>query len=293
MELRQLKTLVAIADFKTFAAAADAVGLTQSAISLQIKALEDELQTTLFDRTRRPPVLNSRGRVLVEHARDVLATCAKIKAMGGAEELSGVLDLGAVPTCIAGVLPKALASIQKTHPKLRIHVTSAQSAELAERLSGGEFDAVALTEPYSAIEGLDWHPFAREPLVVIAPPQTTGTTDKEILEAGPYIQFSRNTWAGQIIARHLDDRAIKVQLGMEIDSMEAISSMVAHGLGVSVIPRPASEPLVPFALRAFPFGDPLQYRVMGLLERAGNPKTRLVRALLTELKRSCGRNGFD
>ena len=63
---------MAIADQRTFAAAAQVVGLTQSAVSLQIKALESELGVTLFDRTRRPPVLNADGRALVDRAREII-----------------------------------------------------------------------------------------------------------------------------------------------------------------------------------------------------------------------------
>ncbi len=66
MDLRHLKTSIAIAEHGSFAAAADAVGLTQSAVSLHVKALEETLHTKLFDRTTRPPRLNDGGRALVE-----------------------------------------------------------------------------------------------------------------------------------------------------------------------------------------------------------------------------------
>ena len=72
MSIRNLRTLVAVADRGSFAAAARAVGLTQSAVSMQLRGLETELGTELFDRTRRPPVLNDHGKLLVRRAREIV-----------------------------------------------------------------------------------------------------------------------------------------------------------------------------------------------------------------------------
>ncbi len=96
MELRQLRTLVAIADAGTFAAAADTVGLTQSAVSLQIKGLEQEIGTAIFDRRHRPPVLNERGLELVEQARKVLDLCRTIISETSTDRLEGIKVSGEI-----------------------------------------------------------------------------------------------------------------------------------------------------------------------------------------------------
>ena len=141
-----------------------------------------------------------------------------------------------------------------------------------------------VTEPDHEIDGLHWLPFVREPLCVIAPAESVGDTDAELLEQNPFIWFNRKTWAGQQIERHLLDRGIRVHEGMEIDSLEAISSMVSCGLGVSIVPlRCCAEPF-PAGLKLVPFGEPQTYRVVGLLERQGNPQQRLVQVLLRELQ---------
>ncbi len=279
MELRYLKTIVAIADHGGFAAAGSAIGLTQSAVSLHVKALEEELGTILFDRSKRPPVLSASGTTVVEQAREVLKACARIKELTGSDDLSGRLSLGAVPTTLLGVLPRALAKLQKMHPKLGINLTTGLSGELAKRIYKGDLDVATITEPIQLAAGLSWHPFNREPLVVIAPKSERLLSDREWLESLPFIRFKRFAWAGQLIDSRLRDRNIHVRQGMEIDSLEAVANMVVHGLGVSVVPISGVAQSLVEQLSIVPFGNPAVHRVVGLIERTSNPKSHLVKAL--------------
>lgn len=284
MELRQLKTLVAIADFGTFAAAADAIGLTQSAVSLQIKGLEDEIGAEIFDRRHRPPLLNDKGRALVEQARKVLELCDDIARRGDDVPLEGVLAFGSVPTTVASILPPALAMMRERHPKLHIKVTSGLSAELAAATRAGELDAAIVSEPSLLADGLVSTRITREPLLVIAPPDVAGETDKELLEAGSFIQFSRHAWAGKLIDRYLQDRGIQVRRGMEIDSLDAITRMVSFGLGVSVVPLPRTATRMLDNLKWLPFGDPPLHRSLVMIERQASPQAQLVEALTDVLR---------
>lgn len=284
MELRQLKTLVAISDFGTFAAAADAIGLTQSAVSLQIKGLEQEIGTEIFDRRHRPPLLNDKGRTLVEQARKVLELCDDIARQGADVPLEGVLAFGAVPTTVASILPPALAMMRARHPKLHIRVTSGLSAELAAATRSGELDAAIVAEPTRLADGLIANRITREPLLVIASPDVQGETDKELLEATSFIQFSRRAWTGQLIDRCLTDRGIEVRRGMEIDSLEAIARMVGFGLGVSIVPLPRTASAMLDNLKWLPFGDPPLHRTLVMIERQASPQSQLVEALTEVLK---------
>ncbi len=279
MELRQLRTLVAIADFGTFAAAADAIGLTQSAVSLQIKGLEDEIGIQVFDRRHRPPLLNDKGVMLVEQARKVLDLCDDISHQGGDMPLEGVLTFGAVPTTISTILPASLVMMRERHPKLHIKVTSGLSAELAAATRNGEIDAAVVSEPAKLADGLVASPISREPLLAIAPINSPGETDKELLESGSFIQFSRRAWAGQDIYRYLKDQDIKVHRGMEIDSLADITKMVRYGLGVSVVPVPRSASSMLDGLKWLPFGNPPLHRSLVLIERQTSTQSQLIKAL--------------
>jgi len=290
MDLKYLKTLIAIAENGSFAAAGEAIGLTQSAISLHVKSLEDELETKLFDRTTRPPRLNTRGRNLIDRARTIVEQCEGLSDIATSEALSGSLDIGSVPTLLSGILPPALSAIRGSHPDLRIRVSSGLSADLVGRVHKGELDVAVVTEPSQLQTGLSWHMFAKEPLMVIAPEGTVGDTDRDLLDAGPFIRFQRYAWAGRLIDTHLKDRGIRVHTGMEIDSLEAIASMVKHGLGVSVVPDRAAADL-PQGIKKVPFGDPPLCRVIGVVERRDNPKVRLIRALVEILSDLAGDKG--
>ena len=290
MDLKHLKTLIAIAENGSFAAAGEAIGLTQSAISLHVKSLEDELETKLFDRTTRPPRLNTRGRNLIDRARTIVEQCEGLSDIATGEAFSGSLDIGSVPTLLSGILPPALSAIRGSHPDIRICVSSGLSADLVGRVHKGELDVAVVTEPSQLQTGLSWHMFAKEPLMVIAPEGTVGETDRELLDAGPFIRFQRYAWAGRLIDTHLKDRGIRVHTGMEIDSLEAIASMVKHGLGVSVVPDRAAADL-PSGIKKVPFGDPPLCRVIGVVERRDNPKIHLIRALVEILSDLAGDKG--
>lgn len=146
MSIRQLRTLIAVADQGSFGAAADVTHVTQSAVSMQMRALECELRIELFDRTRRPPILNADGRRLVERARDIVPLYDRmVDAASDAQDLSGTLTLGAVPTSFTELVPKAIAEMRTAYPNLQVNVVTELSAPLVELLQRGELDAAVLT----------------------------------------------------------------------------------------------------------------------------------------------------
>jgi len=294
MNLRQLRTLVAIAEQGSFTAAGNAVGLSHSAISLHVKALEEELGIALVDRTQRPPRLTARGTALVEQARRMATLVDEIRALGSDEILAGSLAVGVVPTAMIHLLPPALARLRALHPKLAIRVRTGLSSELAQAVRMAEIDVAVATRPDIAPEGLTLYEIAREPLVVIAPPGTAEDTDAALIAAHPFIWFSRKTWAGQQIERLLHARGLHPREAMEVDSLEAIEALVAHGLGVAVVPERPTTPLaapLPPTLRRVPFGSPQATRHLALIERDSNPKARLAAALHAQLVEVAQGNG--
>lgn len=279
MELKSLRVLVAIADHGNFSAAGNAIGLSQSAVSLHVKSLEEEFGTALFDKTRRPHVFNGHGSSLVKQAREILRNCAELKQSVSTHRYDGVLKLGAVPSVTTGVLPLALRAMQNDHPNLLVDLTSGLSGDLASRVYKGSLDVAIVSEPENLNTGLSWHPFVSESLMVIAPRSAGQNSDTDLLQAWPFIRFQRATWAGQLIDANLRERGVKVRSCMEMDSLEAIISMVAAGLGVSIVPlRPVPHPFPP-EVKAVQFGTRPVHRVVGLIERISNPKTEFVMAL--------------
>ncbi len=277
MELRRLRTMVAIAEQPSFTAAGAALGLSHSAVSLHVKELEAELGAALVDRSRRPPALTDRGAALVEHARRMLAIAEEIAALGDAPPLVGALAVGVAPSAMAGLAAPALAALRVAHPRLSVRNRTGLSADLAQLVREGALDAALTTAPDPPIPGLRARVVAREPLEAIAPPDAAPGDARALLRGRPFIWFSRKTWAGQQIERRLAEGGFAVESTMEVDSLEAVEALVGHGLGVSVAPRRAGAPRA--GLRRAPLGAPPLFRALALIDRPRNPRARLSDAL--------------
>jgi len=290
MELRQLKTLVSIIDCGGFAAAGDAIGLTQSAVSLQIKALEEELGSDLFDRSKRPPQPNAKAIALVRKSREILRMCSDLSEFTE-EQLSGSLQLGAVPSVQATILPDALKKLRLSHPDLFISIEMGLSDELTRSVYRGVLDAAIISGPTTLSPGMSWHPFVSETLVVITPESHKGDDIVDILQTKPYIRFKRNTWTGELIASTIKDLNIKVKSVVETDSLDSVWNMVACGMGVSVVPyfthkNNSADDSVhdttshrPENVRIVSLGDNSVELITGLVQRSTDPKSRLLQAL--------------
>jgi len=286
MSIRNLRTFIAIASEGSFAAAAAKLGLTQSAVSLQMKALEEEFRTELFDRTLRRPTINASGRELLVRATEVVRLYELLnEAVSEPNDLAGSFTFGAVNTIMAGVLPGALRRLQNAHPRLQTRVVSGLSAELVHLVDRGEIDAALVSDPPAGLDpDLVWNALYDEPLVVIAPIGCEAKTDVQLLKELPFIRFSRSAWAGRLIHKSLTRRHIKVNQCMETDSLEAIALMVSRGLGVSVVPlRPIADPF-PAPLCVVPFGENAVLRTIGMVSRVGSAHGK-AQEVLTEMVR--------
>lgn len=295
-QLRALEIFLAVVDHGSFAAAGDAIGLTQSAVSLQIKALEEEFETVLFDRSKRPPILNADGALLVQKSRHLIEGFIELKQSFIERNYSGTLQLGAVPSVLTGILPCALSRMQQQHPRLRINLVTELSRELTIKVQKGELDGAIVTKPQHSSTELQWHPFAAEPLVVISPPGSEGLSDTELLTRLPFLQFKKQSWVSRIIESQLQERQIKIHSNMEVDSLDSITLMVAEGLGVSIVPLRSDCQRINHKVVISAFGNKPIKRLVGIIERAANPNAELIHVLhkiLVSLTHKASRNNDD
>ncbi|WP_142848047.1 LysR family transcriptional regulator [Telmatospirillum sp. J64-1] len=277
MSIRRLKTLIAVAEAGTFAAAAEVVHVSQAAVSMQMKSLEEELRTTLFDRSKRPPELNQTGQALIPKARDIIQAYDRlVQSMSGKDVFSGELVLGVVPTCVPGLAPLAMVRLRDAYPDLRIRIIPGLSADLMPQLERGFLDTAIISEPPRTIGHLYWRQLAEEPLVVLAAREVQGDDPLELLKTRPFIRFNRQAWVGRQIDEMLQRNGIRVQENMELDSLEAIETMVFHNLGVSVVPRRCVPPPVSLPIWQLPLNTHAKPRVLGLVWRQDSPKQRLI-----------------
>ncbi len=290
MSLRALRSLVAIARHGSFIRAADVLGLTPSAVSLHVKALEDEFRTKLFDRSRRLVTLTEEGLAAVARAEAILVAYDGIAdEIAGGAGLVGRLRLGAIQTALAGPLPEALASLRLEHPGLRISVISGLSAELAKQIDVGDLDAAVTTEPVKPYPAdLAFTPLYVDYFWMVASTEHEGASLHHLLETQPFLRFDKRAWAGRIIEEELRRQGLRVREEMELDSQEALARMAASGLGVAIVPLADRDLTRLPPLVRIPFGEPQRERRIGLLESEDNPKRHLT-TVLAEALRSVGR----
>jgi DNA-binding transcriptional LysR family regulator len=258
---------------------------------MQMKALEEELGLTLFDRTKRPPVLNEAGLALVPKAREIVRSYTNfMQTSATMEDLAGNLRLGAVPTMFTGILPCALVSLRDSVPQLHVTVSSGLSASLVQQVERGAIDAAIISEPPQERTGLRWTGFGKEELVLIAPLDSPNQSPEKLLKSNPFIRFNRTAWVGKIIEDYLNSQDISVNEVMELNTLEAVSAMVYHGLGVSVVPRRKTSYPGSLALKQLSFSKNTPYRSLGIIERDDNPKKKFTEILITELARETASN---
>ena len=290
MSLRNLRILTAIADKGSFAAAADHLGLTQSAVSLQIKKLEQEFGAQLFDRTGRSLKLNVNGRLVVERAHDILALYDGIKDELTPEGMiRGVLTLGVVPTVITGPLPPVLRRLRTHYGDLQVRLQCGLSAELARLVEQGGLDAALITEPPFAVPpGSQWQEYDVEPFFVVAPKDVEATSAQQLFAQLPFLRFDKTAWAGALVDGQLMAQGIHPRDVMEFDSLEAALGLVEQGLGIAVVPLNKRRlRLARDQFTLIPFGEPHLMRRVVMYRKRQHPRRALTDLVFTELCEEC------
>ncbi len=284
MSIRRFKTFLAIAELGTFSEAAKAEYLTPSAVSQQMRALEDELRVSLFDRTKRPPELNPTGYAIVPKVRELVRVYESIKP-SLSDELAAVqnLTVGTVATSMSGLMPRALKRLQESNDRLHVRLYPALSDDLYAQVDRGFLDAAVITEPMTVYDHLVWRPFTEEPYVVLANAQVDSDDAREILETFPFIRFARKAWVGRTVDQWLVEQGIRVNESMELDTLEAVSAMVRNNLGVSILPNPCVGIPEHESLKTIDLGADAPARVLGVLYRRDSSLQTLIDLLWREL----------
>jgi DNA-binding transcriptional LysR family regulator len=284
MSIRLLKTLIAVQEHGTFSAAADAVFVTHAAVSQQMKALEQDWQIAVFDRTKRTPELTPTGRALVAKAKEVVfAYDTLVQSVVGDDGLHGNLSLGALPTVLAGLVPSTIAPIKANYPDLHISILPGQTNELLIELGRGKLDAAIISKPHVIPKGMSWHFIAKEPIELITSKQITSDDPLEILRTNPFIRFSRHAVVSQMVENWLQKKNIEVSESMEFENLDNIAGMVHANLGVSLVPKRCVNPPNPLQLKHISLGPSAPIRQLGLMVRSDTIKQQVIEVILKQL----------
>lgn len=235
--IRELRTFVCAARKGTFAAAGQQVGLTQSAVSAQIKHLEDALGVKLFDRTGRSATLNAAGQRAVPLAEEILDIFSRMGTPDSANNFQGSLRIGAIGSVQTGLLPQALVALKRRAPFIEVSLVPGVSLNLLSQVDAGELDlAIMINPPFNLPKDLNIEVIAREPFVLITANDVPGDDPLQILRGQPFVRYDRGSFGGRQVTQFLKEQKIQTQLALELDELDAIVKMVRSGLGVSLVP---------------------------------------------------------
>lgn len=262
--IAELRTFVAIARCGTFAKAADKVGLTQAAVSAQIKRLEEHLAMALFDRTGRSAILNEDGARILPRAQALLTQFDALRDPE-ADSGTGSLRLGAIAAVQSSTVARALVTFRQRFADYRVHVMTGLSHSLVDQVDSGEMDVVVLIRPpFGLPPDLTWHTLRREPYVLIAHVSCAEDDWQEVLQSQPFLSYNRLSTGGRLVNAFLRSLPFTVHEVMEVP-LRSMLTMVQSGMGVAIVPMSEIREKPLPDIRIFPLQDEKLVRESGFI----------------------------
>ena len=266
MNTRFLATLCAIAELGSLAAAARQLNLAVASVSDQVRALERDLGVPLLARRGRGIALTQAGEAVVAAAGDVIGRIDDLRHRAHVGEPAGLLRVGAIPSALVSILPKALRVMATRYARIEIKVVPGTSSRLYRMLEQGDLDCALTTRPHFDLpKGMAWHQARADPLALIAPGDLAGDGVEELLRAAPLIRVDRQSWTGRLVTGFLEDHGLAPRELFELDAHEAIVLLVAEGLGVALLHDWGFRPQAGQAVRRLPIDGERYCRAIGLI----------------------------
>jgi len=240
MELRQLEYFAAVARHRHFTRAAEALYVTQPALSQQIRRLEAELGLALFRRTSKGVELTPAGADLLVHAEKVLAEVAAARAeMDRHTGVSRGVVRVASTAADAPRLPEALAAFHAEHPRIQIALRQGSASEVVDLVQRGAVDVAVLALPGDPPAGVTAQPLTEEPLRVAVPvdDEAAGTTvDLQALRGRPFILAEPGTALRETVLAATQAAGFSPLPLFEVGDPGTVRHLVRSGLGISLVP---------------------------------------------------------
>lgn len=297
--LRQLRYFKAVAQHGHFGQAAEASAVSQPALSVQIKELEERLGCTLFEREPRAVRLTGLGAELLERAEDILQSVAELENLARAARghLSGALRIGVIPTIAPYLLPGLLGDLARSHPELDIRMRETMTSTLLGELGQGRLDLAILALPVSE-PNLEEADLFDERFVLIRPeaedglpvPDPASLSERRLLllEEGHCFRDQALSFCG------LSPATGKRQKTLDGSSLTTLVRMVEAGFGVTLIPEMAVEAETRAArVSVARFQGPAPARRVGMVWRKTDPMRGHYRELADQIRGASPVGGND
>ena len=244
MELRELKSFVTAAKFRSISKAATDLGLGQPTVTTHIKKLEKELNMVLFDRVTSPIRLPLSGQTIFDLSQPLLDGLDSLAVRTSEAEERGPVTIASTPDIIPHTLLRVVKVFNSLYPNVYLRIQSATRSEVIGMVRTGEVDAGVIQHPDRG-DDLHFEPLFLYERVLIAPKGhellSTPMTSLDSIAKYPLLLMARGTYTRHILEQQLQKRGLQYEVIMELDSMDMIKKFVTIGMGVSVGPRLAIE----------------------------------------------------
>ncbi|MCF6766214.1 LysR substrate-binding domain-containing protein [Thiotrichales bacterium 19S3-7] len=290
MNIRDLEYIVAVAEEKSFVKASQLCFVSQPALSMQVKKLEDQLGIVIFERQHKQVLLTKAGDVIVTKAKEVLQQVNDLKLIAKrfVQPLKGVLKFGLFPTIAQYILPDLLEVLQNNFSDMQLHPVEEKTPIIEAQLKEGNLDCALLAAPvderiFRFIPLFDDYLFAAvpkmHPLTELKQVSLKDFAEEPLLllEEGHCLR----TQALEFCAKSEHP----FNINRTTTSLESLRHMVASGLGVTVIPEIAIKysPYQSQQIAYIPFSSPKPFRKIGLVFRKSHPNHTLQEQLSKKL----------
>lgn len=288
MNVKQLRAFVTVAKYQSFAQAGEQLHLSQPALSLTIKALEDNLGGALLSRTTRSVSLTPEGEVLLPLARQLLAD------WDNTEELLrqrftlqlGRVSIAAMPAFAGNLLPAALKVFRQRYPRVNVTVHDVINEQVLELVRHRRVELGIGFEP-EASEPLCFRPLYLDRFVAVVPADSPLAQQAQVswreLLAEDFIALQRPSAVRLLLEQHLAAEHGKLAVAFESHQLSTIGRMVANGLGVSAVPALCIGQMQELGARCVPLVEPSIERRIGVTMLADHKLSAAAQALLDVL----------
>lgn len=278
LTLRQLRYFDALARHCHFGRAAEACAISQPALSMQIKEMEEALGGVLIERGARQVGLTNFGEEAAQHVRDILRSVDELGdfARASQDRLVGRLRIGMIPTVAPYLLPAVIGNLTRTHPELDIHVRETLTRKLIEELAEGRLDAAIVALPVSEPSLAEVALFA-ENFLLVRPGEDEGTpvpSGEALREMRLLLLEEGHCFRDQALA-FCKMRSSPPREVLDASSLSTLVQMVGAGIGVTLIPEIAVAVETRSAsVSVARFKNPQPSRTIGMVWRKTNPLAR-------------------
>jgi len=287
--LNELKFVVAVAQERSFRRAAEKCFVTQPALSLGIKKLEEELGVVIFERSRREVTPTDVGEKLITQAQVVLEQSARLKEMAqvGTNPLQGLFKLGMIHSVGPYLLPQMIPILRARVPDMPLEVEENLTANLEVQLRNGVIDAAIIALPFD-LPGVEVQTLYDEDFSVVVPADHHWAKRKQIKPSELSEEKVLLLNSGHCFSNQVTQACPELSRKGEVlqgNSLETIRNMVASNLGVTVLPASATvaryeNPL----LKVVPFAKPVPTRRIAIAWRKSFVRVEAVEKLVEVIK---------